>query len=185
MQVPWKPPSHTRNLNDENVLAEESQKFSMRNDYCQTYVDTGLRPQNFIRDIEMESRYSEYVKLSKLIQLKDTILRARATPAMSLRCDIKRMDLQELGTKFDVVLIDPPWREYHDRVGGLYIPNENLAPWTYDEIADLKIPEITETQSFIFLWVGETHLEDGRALFKHWGFRRIEDICWVKTNRNA
>lgn len=183
-QVPWKPPRQGR-LDDEYLLAQESQKFSMRNDYCQTYVDTGLRPQNFIRDIDMDSRYAEYVKLSQLITLKDKILRARATPAMSLRCDIKRMDLRELGTKFDVVLIDPPWKEYHDRVGGLYIPNENLAPWTYEEIEALKISEITESQSFLFLWCGETHLEDGRALFKKWGFRRIEDICWVKTNRSA
>lgn len=74
---------------------------------------------------------------------------------------------------------------YHDRMGGLYIPNENLAPWTRDEIGELKIEEITESQSFLFLWCGETHLEDGRALFKKWGFRRIEDLCWVKTNRKV
>eukprot|EP00971_Amphidinium_carterae_P074161 1465676-Amphidinium_carterae.1 len=45
----------------------------MRNDYCQTFVDTGLRPQNFIRDLDYPSRYSEYPKIERLISLKDAV----------------------------------------------------------------------------------------------------------------
>jgi N6-adenosine-specific RNA methylase IME4 len=26
-------------------------------------------------------------------------------------------------------------------------------------------------------------LEAGRHCLKKWGFRRVEDICWIKTNR--
>lgn len=47
----------------------------------------------------------------------------------------------------------------------------------------LNIRAVMEDQCFVFLWVGETHLEDGRRLLEKWGLRRIEDICWVKTNR--
>jgi mRNA (2'-O-methyladenosine-N6-)-methyltransferase len=54
-----------------------------------------------------------------------------------------------------------------------------------EELRQLKIGEIADTQSFCFMWVGETHLEQGRELLKRWGFRRVEDICWVKTNRKA
>ena len=32
------------------------------------------------------------------------------------------------------------------------------------------------------MWVGSgEYLEMGRELLKHWGFRRCEDIVWLKT----
>jgi len=176
------PRSH---MADDGVSMQVSEKFLMRNDYCQTFIDSGQRPQNFIRDLDYANRYSEYPKIERLINLKDEILAKRATPAMSLKCDLKECDLQSLGTKFDVILIDPPWEEYHSRVVGMYVPNEDLESWTMEELRQLKIGEIADTQSFCFLWCGESHLEQGRELLKRWGFRRVEDICWVKTNRTA
>eukprot|EP00927_Polykrikos_kofoidii_P023968 TRINITY_DN21890_c0_g1_i1.p1 TRINITY_DN21890_c0_g1~~TRINITY_DN21890_c0_g1_i1.p1 ORF type:complete len:533 (+),score=91.20 TRINITY_DN21890_c0_g1_i1:39-1637(+) len=170
---------------DDGVSQQVSEKFLMRNDYCQTFLDTGLRPQNFLRDLDYPSRYSEYPKIERLIKLKDDILAKRATPGMSLNCDLKTLDLQSLGTKFDVLLIDPPWEEYQTRVCGMYVPDEDLESWTMDELRNLKISEVMEREAFCFLWCGATHLENGRELLKKWGFRRVEDICWVKTNRNA
>jgi len=50
---------------------------------------------------------------------------------------------------------------------------------------NLKIEAIADTPSFIFLWVGDgVGLEQGRQCLKKWGFRRCEDICWVKTNKS-
>ena len=43
---------------------------------------------------------------------------------MALNCDLKTFPLQSLRSKFDVVVIDPPWREYEDRTGGLGVYNE-------------------------------------------------------------
>jgi len=178
--------AHPRSsMADDGVSMQVSEKFLMRNDYCQTFVDTGQRPQNFIRDLDYANRYSEYPKIERLIKLKQEILAKRATPGMSLKCDLKEFDLTALGTKFDVILLDPPWEEYRTRVVGMYVPNEDLSTWTMDELRTLKIGEIADTQSFCFLWCGETHLEHGRELLKRWGFRRVEDICWVKTNRTA
>jgi len=170
---------------DDGVSMQVSGKFLMRNDYCQTFVDTGLRPQNFIRDLDYPNRYSEYPKIERLITLKDEILARRATPGMSLKCNLKDFDLTSLGTKFDVILLDPPWEEYATRTCGIYVPDEDLSPWTFEELKGLRIGEIADTQSFCFLWCGQTHLENGRELFKRWGFRRVEDIVWVKTNRIA
>lgn len=170
---------------DDGVSQQVSEKFLMRNDYSQTFVDSGQRPQNFIRDLDYATRYSEYPKIERLIKLKDDILGKRATPAMAQKCDLKEFDLLSLGTKFDVVLVDPPWEEYQSRVCGMYVPQEDLTPWTMDELRQLKVGEVADTQSFCFVWCGETHLEHGRELLKKWGFRRVEDICWVKTNRNV
>jgi len=113
--VQYQPNQLARNT-DDGVDVKVSSKFLMRNDYCQTFVDTGLRPQNYIRDLDYSNRYSEYPKIERLIKLKDDILAKRATPGMSLKCDLRTFDLTSLGTKFDVVLLDPPWEEYRDRV---------------------------------------------------------------------
>jgi len=61
--------------------------------------------------------------------------------------------------------------------------DEDLTPWSLNELKELKIDRITDTPSFVFLWCGSgTHLEDARELFKHWNLRRCEDIVWAKTN---
>jgi mRNA (2'-O-methyladenosine-N6-)-methyltransferase len=95
---------------EDGVSMQVSEKFLMRNDYSQTFIDTGLRPQNYIRDLDYQNRYSEYPKIERLIKLKDDILAKRATPGMSLKCDLKSFDLSSLGTKFDVILLTRPGR---------------------------------------------------------------------------
>jgi mRNA (2'-O-methyladenosine-N6-)-methyltransferase len=57
---------------------------------------------------------------------------------------------------------------------------------TWAETAALPIRNISSDPGFIFLWVGkgdDEGLEKGRECFAKWGFRRAEDIVWVKTNR--
>ena len=82
-------------------------KGKPKNDYCLHFVETGERPQNFIRDYDEEKRFLDYPKLNELIKLKNEVLKKRATPPMWLKCDLKTFDLSTLG-KFDVILIDPP-----------------------------------------------------------------------------
>lgn len=58
---------------------------------------------------------------------------------------------------------------------------------TWQETADLPIRSISADPGFVFLWVGKGDsegLERGRECFAKWGFRRAEDIVWVKTNHN-
>lgn len=47
-----------------------TQSSNPHNDYCQHFVDTGQRPQNFIRDVGLADRFEEYPKLRELIKLK-------------------------------------------------------------------------------------------------------------------
>ncbi|KAJ6791576.1 methyltransferase-like protein 1 [Iris pallida] len=109
-----------------------------------------------------------------------------STPPMYCKFDLQEnvLSLEFFGTKFDVILVDPPWEEYVHRAPGA---TDHSDHWTFEEIQNLKIEAIADTPSFIFLWVGDgVGLEQGRQCLKKWGFRRCEDICWVKTNkRNA
>ncbi|KAI4377799.1 hypothetical protein MLD38_015374 [Melastoma candidum] len=156
-----------------------------QNDYSQNFVDTGMRPQNFIRELELTNVVEDYPKLRELIQKKDEIVAKAATPPMYYKCDLREFELtpEFFGTKFDVILIDPPWEEYVHRAPGVA---DHMEYWTFEEILNLKIEAIADTPSFIFLWVGDgVGLEQGRQCLKKWGFRRCEDICWVKTNKTT
>jgi len=75
-----------------------------------------------------------------------------------------------LPTRFDCILIDRP------------------DDWTWEEIASLPIPSVAATPSFIWIWCGKGNdagLEKGRALLARWGYRRCEDIVWLKTNKHV
>ncbi|GIL60443.1 hypothetical protein Vafri_15030 [Volvox africanus] len=153
------------------------------NDYSQNFVDTALRPQNYLRDSQLTDRYEEYPKLKELITRKDKQVAAYATPPMFLRSDLRtlRLSPETFGTKFDVILVDPPWEEYVRRAPGLVVDPE---VWSWQEIQALEIEAIADTPCFLFLWCGaEEGLEAGRVCMQKWGFRRCEDICWIKTNK--
>lgn len=157
-------------------------------DYSQNFVNTGMRPQNFIRDTDASERFQEHPKLAELIKMKNDVIRKRATPPMHIKADLKTFDLSSLG-KFDVILVDPPWTEYARRASGLSTDTIkqngiDLTPWTFDEIINLKVETLADNPSFLFLWVGSYEgLDLGRIILKKWGFRRCEDIVWIKTNK--
>ncbi|RIB28629.1 MT-A70-domain-containing protein [Gigaspora rosea] len=93
-------------LGEQQASGQEGEK-TIRNDYCQYFVDSGRRPQNFIRDTELSQRFD-----------------------------------------------------------------------------DLKIEEVAANPSFIFIWSGDSEgLDRGRQLLLKWGYRRCEDIVWIKTNK--
>lgn len=52
------------------IILQGTQSSNPHNDYCQHFVDTGQRPQNFIRDVGLADRFEEYPKLRELIKLK-------------------------------------------------------------------------------------------------------------------
>jgi len=158
-------------------------KGNPKNDYCLHFVETGERPQNFIRDYDEDKRFLDYPKANELIKLKNEVLKKRATPPMWLKCDLKTFDLSSLG-KFDVILIDPPLPEYYRRAKSFGVDLTPFEPWTFDEIQNLRVDLIADNCCFLFLWVGSNEgLDKGRELIKNWNFRRCEDIVWIKTNR--
>lgn len=82
--------------------------------------------------------------------LQDTLLIIAAwEPFVSMQADLRelKLDMQTFGTRFDVVLVDPPWEEYARRAPGIDLPT-----WTWQDIMALEIEAITDTPSFLFLW---------------------------------
>ncbi|CAH9082385.1 unnamed protein product [Cuscuta epithymum] len=177
----WVPPPPPRT----NAPPGKAPSRGEQNDYSQNFVDTGMRPQNFIRELELTSVVEDYPKLRELLQKKDEIVAKVASTPMYYKCDLREQELSPefFGTKFDVILVDPPWEEYVHRAPGV---TDHMEYWKFEEIMNLKIEAVADTPSFIFLWVGDgLGLEQGRQCLKKWGFRRCEDICWVKTNKTT
>ncbi|XP_055387323.1 N6-adenosine-methyltransferase non-catalytic subunit [Condylostylus longicornis] len=178
--------SQSENLfyRDSSTFLKGTQSSNPHNDYCQHFVDTGQRPQNFIRDVGLADRFEEYPKLRELIRLKDELISETATPPMYLKTDVKQLDFKTLGTKFDVILIEPPLEEYA-RGTPAVAGGSPRNFWSWEEILNLDIGEAAAHRSFVFLWCGSSEgLDMGRNCLKKWGFRRCEDICWIRTNIN-
>ena len=75
-------------------------------------------------------------------------------------------------SKFDVILLDPPFS----------------STFTWDHLQEIPIPTLAADPSFVFLWVGSgagEGLERGREVLAKWGYRRCEDVVWVKTNKTT
>ncbi|GAB0098379.1 N6-adenosine-methyltransferase non-catalytic subunit [Sergentomyia squamirostris] len=185
-KTPSSKKSNPENLfyRDSSTFLKGTQSSNPHNDYCQHFVDTGQRPQNFIRDVGLADRFEEYPKLRELIRLKDELIAETATPPMYLHADMKTLDLKTLGPKFDVILIEPPLEEYA-RGGAGVAGGASRTFWSWEEILDLEIGELAAHRSFVFLWCGSSEgLDMGRNCLRKWGFRRCEDISWIRTNIN-
>uniref|UniRef100_A0AAZ3QYH2 N(6)-adenosine-methyltransferase non-catalytic subunit METTL14 n=1 Tax=Oncorhynchus tshawytscha TaxID=74940 RepID=A0AAZ3QYH2_ONCTS len=181
MQPPDESNPYEEVYKDSTTFLKGTQSLNPHNDYCQHFVDTGHRPQNFIRDVGLADRFEEYPKLRELIRLKDELISTTNTPPMYLQADPEHFDLRDLKTKFDVILLEPPLEEYYRESG---IPHTERY-WNWDDIMKLEIEEISALRSFVFLWCGSGEgLDLGRMCLRKWGFRRCEDICWIKTNKN-
>ncbi|NWX10075.1 MTA70 methyltransferase, partial [Caloenas nicobarica] len=95
-----------------------------------------------------------------------------ALPPQWICCDIRYLDVRILG-KFAVVMADPPW-DIH-----MELPYGTL---TDDEMRRLNIP-VLQDEGFLFLWVTGRAMELGRECLNLWGYERVDEIIWVKTNQ--
>lgn len=110
-----------------------------------------------------------YPKQQRLLGLKKASVTTHAHPPTYLPVS-QLASLQQ--AKFDVILIDPPFS----------------SSFTWTDLQDLPIPALSADPSFVLLWVGSgagDGLERGREVLAKWGFRRCEDIVWVKTNTTS
>ncbi|XP_074645216.1 N(6)-adenosine-methyltransferase catalytic subunit METTL3-like [Tubulanus polymorphus] len=98
----------------------------------------------------------------------DTIL----YPPQWIQSDIRYFDLRVLG-KCAVVMADPPW-DIH-----MELPYGTMSD---DEMRALELPALSD-DGFIFLWVTGRAMELGRECLRLWGYKRIDELIWVKTNQ--
>ncbi|XP_061180283.1 N6-adenosine-methyltransferase catalytic subunit-like [Saccostrea echinata] len=93
-------------------------------------------------------------------------------PPQWIQCDLRHFDMSTLG-KCAVVMADPPW-DIH-----MELPYGTMQD---DEMRKLDVP-VLQDDGFIFLWVTGRAMELGRECLDLWGYKRIDELIWVKTNQ--
>jgi len=53
---------------------------------------------------------------------------------------------------------------------------------TDDEMRAMPIPTLQD-EGLLFLWVTGRAMEVGRECLRVWGYTRIDEVIWVKTNQ--
>lgn len=86
-------------------------------------------------------------------------------------------------TKYKIIYADPPWR-YED---SLELENEgsilHYDVMSLEELKGLPVPDISDKDSILFLWVTMPKLKEGLELIEAWGFKyKTCGFCWVKLN---
>lgn len=92
--------------------------------------------------------------------------------------------------KYKTILADPPWSYRNKNTGGsMNSGSKNKYP-TLDidkicnfEINNLKIKEITEKDSVLYLWVTVPMINEGLRVMNEWGFKYKTMIFWNKIGR--
>ncbi|KAG7097182.1 hypothetical protein E1B28_004554 [Marasmius oreades] len=93
-------------------------------------------------------------------------------PPQWINCDLRRFDYSVLG-KFHVIMADPPW-DIH-----MSLPYGTM---TDDEMRAMPIPALQD-EGLLFLWVTGRAMEVGRECLRVWGYTRIDEVIWLKTNQ--
>ena len=93
-------------------------------------------------------------------------------PSQWINCDIRNFDCSILG-KFDVIMADPPWDIHMD------LPYGTLRD---DEMKNLPVKKLQD-DGVIFLWVTGRATELARECLEIWGYKRKEELVWIKTNQ--
>jgi len=94
-------------------------------------------------------------------------------PPQWLQCDVRTLDLSIFQGIVSVIMADPPW-DIH-----MELPYGTM---TDDEMRSLKLQD-AQTDGMLFLWVTGRASELARECMKLWGYKRVEEIIWVKTNQ--
>jgi N6-adenosine-specific RNA methylase IME4 len=124
----------------------------------------------------------------QMMQRLQQLIASYASPAQTLRLDFRPNPRELLlgatqGQRFGVVVIDPPWPSR----ARLY-PTLEAHTWSIEDIAKLPVNDLTTHEGFVFLWTGEgcpRQIAAARSMLASWGFKAMEDIVWLKTNRAA
>ena len=132
------------------------------------YQRTQARVQKELANKRAKNSATMLVSDSKYLSTTNIVI----TPPQWIQCDIRKLDFDVIG-KFTVIMADPPW-DIH-----MELPYGTM---TDDEMRNMGVERVQD-DGFIFLWVTGRAVELGRQLLQLWGYDRVDDIIWVKTNQ--
>ena len=119
--------------------------------------------------MEWSKKLTSFMITKTSIQLMDS---TKLVPPQWIQCDLGNFKFDVLG-KFSELMADPPWDIHMELPYGMM---------SDDEMRRLPVPDLQD-EGLIFLWVTGRAMELGRECLKFWGYERVDEIIWVKTNQ--
>lgn len=135
--------------------------------YVHYALDLTLEQTRYLQERGVHNRGTDTKRINELV------MKGINLPAQWIHCDLRSFPLSIFKGLISVVMADPPW-DIH-----MELPYGTL---TDEEVKNLNVGDIHE-HGMIFLWVTGRAMELARECFKLWGYKRIEEIVWVKTNQ--
>jgi N6-adenosine-specific RNA methylase IME4 len=89
--------------------------------------------------------------------------------------------------KYKIIYADPPWKyvklNFYEKKG---VNNKVYERMELEDIKALRIGDISDDNSLLFLWVTNPMLKKGLEVMKEWGFEFTTiAFVWVKTYKNG
>jgi len=92
-------------------------------------------------------------------------------------------DIIEAGAKFATIMIDPPWdwgdEGDQDQLGRA---RPDYATMSKEQLLALPLPDLSDLDCHLYLWITNRSLPKGFELIERWGFRYITMITWAKPH---
>ena len=94
--------------------------------------------------------------------------------------------------KYNIIYADPPW-EYGSKSavnnssgGEIKKLSEHYQSMSITDIKNIPVKDITMDDACCFMWVTDSHLEEGIEVMKSWGFKyKTVAFVWVKTTNKG
>lgn len=99
-----------------------------------------------------------------------------------------QIDIFKTDKKYNVIYADPPWT--YEKSGGTK-SSRGMAKQFYktmslDEIKNLPVKKIADTDSVLFLWATFPKLPEALEVIKEWGYQYFGlAFCWVKKTKRG
>eukprot|EP00300_Choanocystis_sp_HF-7_P011587 c17527_g1_i1.p1 GENE.c17527_g1_i1~~c17527_g1_i1.p1 ORF type:complete len:346 (+),score=58.79 c17527_g1_i1:634-1671(+) len=138
-----------------------------------SYLDSCRNIHTTCKYIHFEYDPPTELELGDQLQPVDSLVKfAKPQPPQWINCDVRRFDFEVIG-KVGVIMADPPWNIHME------LPYGTMSD---DEMRGLNV-QCLQDHGLFFLWVTGRAMELGRELFQLWGYERVAEIVWIKTNQ--
>jgi len=84
--------------------------------------------------------------------------------------------------KYQIIVIDPPWQV--KKIKNKQRPNQVTMDYpmmSIEDISKLPIQNISDDNSWCFLWTTQKYLWDSKTILEGWGFKHKLVMVWEKT----
>ena len=84
--------------------------------------------------------------------------------------------------KYSIIYADPPWQYKRN---GNHSAESQYNVMSLEDIKALKVNNLAEDNSHLYLWVTNPFIAEGLEVCKSWGFEYKTLLTWVKTYKDG